>query len=66
MPGVGLAPEEGALWEVLSALRVLSNGDVIVGFNSYSQDVSVTAQHNACSCPPGEGLADLPVSLPQK
>ena len=36
LPCVGLAPEESALWEVLVSLGVLSNGDVIIGFNSYS------------------------------
>ena len=55
LPGVRLAPEEGALWEVLPALCVLPNGDVIVGFNSYSQEVTVTAQKNPGSSRQGEG-----------
>ena len=40
LPCVWLTPEEGLVREVLSSFAIHANGDIIVGFNSYSQCLS--------------------------
>ena len=43
LPRVGLAPEEGSLGEAFLAKGVLADGDVVIGFNSYLNNLQFRA-----------------------